>query len=378
MSISTANAQQKMGVSPNPLKVLKRITELKGKWTNKGWVFPKSIGVDLEYMKLSKLPLIAEAGVGLFCSHNNLTSLEGCPKYINGPFWCDDNCLTSLKYGPSKVTGHYECSHNQLKTLKGCPTVLENAFNCDSNQLTSLEHGPTTTGGFYCCGHNELNTLKGAPFKVGGFFSCENNQLLSLKHAPLLEKYEVFYCDDNYLSPEAIEEYSARKTTACIMVGTQKDPSELPIISIEEPQEDQKSQKIQERPYGDLHPSEIQWDSIESSGSRGFPMWEGVPKVEPRRLVPVSQEKQNKRTWGDLQGISERGQKQEETSNAFADARKLMAKTLAQDPGILRGYIANVAMLLHDNYGITDVVIRNRAAHDIIRRIFGDYKGKLA
>jgi hypothetical protein len=26
-----------------------------------------------------------------YCNHNQLTSLEGCPTYVGGDFWCNNN-----------------------------------------------------------------------------------------------------------------------------------------------------------------------------------------------------------------------------------------------------------------------------------------------
>lgn len=47
-----------------------------------------------------------------------------------------------------------------------------------------------------------------------------------------------------------------------------------------------------------------------------------------------------------------------------------MAKHLREDEGLMIGYQANVAMLLHDRYGITDHETRNQAAKDILHLIF--------
>jgi len=54
----------------------------------------------------------------------------------------------------------------------------------------------------------------------------------------------------------------------------------------------------------------------------------------------------------------------------FKRARKIMRKAFEKDGSLLVGYVSNVAMLLHDKYGITDYVKRNQAARDILRLIF--------
>lgn len=56
--------------------------------------------------------------------------------------------------------------------------------------------------------------------------------------------------------------------------------------------------------------------------------------------------------------------------NKFARARKTMSKALKNDEGLLWGYQSNIAMLLHDRYGITDYQTRNAAASDLIELIF--------
>lgn len=58
------------------------------------------------------------------------------------------------------------------------------------------------------------------------------------------------------------------------------------------------------------------------------------------------------------------------TDTPVADARKTIAKAFEADPDFRDGYVANVAMLLHDRYGITDYDTRNKAGDDIVRLIF--------
>ncbi len=51
-------------------------------------------------------------------------------------------------------------------------------------------------------------------------------------------------------------------------------------------------------------------------------------------------------------------------------ARQAIAQAFAADPDFRRCYVDNVAMLLHDHYGITDYETRNKAGDDIVRLIF--------
>ena len=58
-------------------------------------------------------------------------------------------------------------------------------------------------------------------------------------------------------------------------------------------------------------------------------------------------------------------------SAAIFSARSVMRTALENDPGFKEAYVSNVAMLLHDKYGITDSETRNAAAADILKLIFG-------
>ena len=51
-------------------------------------------------------------------------------------------------------------------------------------------------------------------------------------------------------------------------------------------------------------------------------------------------------------------------------ARKTMRDAFDKDPDFKMGYIANIAMRLHDHHGITNYDKRNAAAEDILELIF--------
>jgi len=51
-------------------------------------------------------------------------------------------------------------------------------------------------------------------------------------------------------------------------------------------------------------------------------------------------------------------------------ARKTISDALKRDAGLKIAYVSNVAMLLHDRYGITNMKTRNQAAEDILKLIF--------
>ncbi len=59
-------------------------------------------------------------------------------------------------------------------------------------------------------------------------------------------------------------------------------------------------------------------------------------------------------------------------SDNLKNAREMMSYHLKHDEGLRIAYVANVAMLLHDRYGIKDYEQRNRAANEILDLIFGE------
>ena len=61
--------------------------------------------------------------------------------------------------------------------------------------------------------------------------------------------------------------------------------------------------------------------------------------------------------------------------NKIEEARKVMREAFKEDEHFMYGYVANIAMLLHDRYGngnyITNHEKRNQAAKDILDLVFG-------
>ena len=83
------------------------------------------------------------------CSHNQLTSLEGCPEKIGGSFYCFENQLTSLEGCPRKIDGTFDCSENQLISLEGCPKEVGGDFNCYENSKELLKPNNLKCKNFY-------------------------------------------------------------------------------------------------------------------------------------------------------------------------------------------------------------------------------------
>lgn len=64
------------------------------------------------------------------------------------------------------------------------------------------------------------------------------------------------------------------------------------------------------------------------------------------------------------------GGKEADKVSAIKAARETMRGAFEEDEHFKHGYVSNIAMLLHDQYRITDYEERTQAAEDILRLIF--------
>lgn len=90
--------------------------------------------------------------------------IESIPFQLNkifGDFDCSHNNLTSLKGSPKYVEGYFNCNFNKLNSLEGCPKIGTNLF-CNKNKLTELNVNPEKIKGNIYCAFNRFmdNTIK--------------------------------------------------------------------------------------------------------------------------------------------------------------------------------------------------------------------------
>ena len=93
----------------------------------------------------------------------------------------------------------------QIISLEGAPKKVNGNFDVDGNtRLTSLVGGPEEVGGFYSCYDCDLTSLEGAPKKVGGVFDADGNKRLtsfSGIHKHIKEIDGKFRCDSDLSGP---------------------------------------------------------------------------------------------------------------------------------------------------------------------------------
>ena len=101
---------------------------------------------------------------------------------VNGDVYLYDKGLTELPLTFNKVSGSFDCSSNNLTSLNGSPKWIGGWFSCQYNQLTSLEFSPDYIGGFFDCTGNKLTDNYCESEIGGGFYT-------SLKQDGLTNNY---------------------------------------------------------------------------------------------------------------------------------------------------------------------------------------------
>jgi hypothetical protein len=66
----------------------------------------------------------------------------------------------------NKVTGYFDISNNNLITLKGCPKIVDGDFYCEYNKLTSLKYAPKIVTDSFVCHGNKKHFTKEDVIKV--------------------------------------------------------------------------------------------------------------------------------------------------------------------------------------------------------------------
>jgi hypothetical protein len=157
------------------------------------------------------------------CHTNELTSLEGCPKVINGHFYCSYNKLQSLQYCPQSVEGDFDCSRNNLQSLQYCPQSVKGYFWCAYNKLQSLQYCPQSVEGGFNCSGNILQSLQYCPQIIKGEFYCFYNKLPSLQN---IHKYckqinNTLWAHNNPIKSHVLGVMLIEKITNCILDNKQ-------------------------------------------------------------------------------------------------------------------------------------------------------------
>ena len=150
----------------------------------------------------------------LNCPNNKLTSLEVSKNTALTNLYCDCNQLTSLDVSKNTALTYLSCGYNQLTSLDVSKnTALTNLY-CDCNQLTSLDVSKNTALTYLSCGSNQLTRLDVSKNTALTYLSCGSNQLTSLD----VSKNTVLtrmYCDNNQLTSLDVTKNTVLKKLYC-------------------------------------------------------------------------------------------------------------------------------------------------------------------
>ena len=138
---------------------------------------------------------------------NDLTSLEGSPRIVNGEFRFSGTKITSLEGCPEEVGGYFDCSVTNIDSLKGCSQRIKRSFSCSYTDISSLEGCPQIINGAFFCNGTKITSFEGGPRKVGSLNCSDCKLLKSLKGAPAEVKNISYSLFPRKMKSE-IEKYS--------------------------------------------------------------------------------------------------------------------------------------------------------------------------
>lgn len=163
--------------------------------------------VNLSWRQLKHIPVQFGNVYGSFyCDHNELTSLEGSPKFVEVDFNCRNNLLTNLLASP-EVVRNYNCIENKLISLKGSPKRVNGLFDCSYNdELISLKYGPKKVMNLTALS-NPLQIHECVNIKIENKFShnCNHKYMSKQKTHPIvpIELFKQHYTHQRDLYLEA-------------------------------------------------------------------------------------------------------------------------------------------------------------------------------
>jgi hypothetical protein len=151
-----------------------------------------------------ELTWISECGGNLNLSHNNLSTLEGCPKKVYGDFELVYNGANLLLLGfPQKVDGNINLENTSIKGLKYLPRNVKNLtmINC---HIDNLDGCPEVINGNLDLTLNvNLKSLENGPSHVSGFLKCFLTDIENFIYAPINPDFKGFLlAEDTYESSQ--------------------------------------------------------------------------------------------------------------------------------------------------------------------------------
>ena len=150
----------------------------------------------------------------LDCYNNDLTSLDvsGCTELTS--LYCDDNQLTSLDVSGCTALTYLYCDDNQLASLDVSDLTALKRLDCYNNGLTSLDVSQNTALTYLNCSSNRLTSLDVSKNTNLISLACSENQLTSLDVSKNTALWTL-NCSDNQLTELDVSKNTELRSLNC-------------------------------------------------------------------------------------------------------------------------------------------------------------------
>jgi|GEM_PF-317731 len=150
----------------------------------------------------------------LYCSDNQLSSLDLSNNTALEVLYCSENQLTSLDLSNHTALTELECSYNQLSSLDLSNNTALTYLFCSVNPISSLDLSNNTDLIVLACVNNELSSLDLSNHTALEGLNCSYNELSSLDVSNNTALTDL-YCENNQLSSLDVSNNTALEYLGC-------------------------------------------------------------------------------------------------------------------------------------------------------------------
>ncbi|MDR1173159.1 MAG: hypothetical protein LBL24_11970 [Bacteroidales bacterium] len=151
----------------------------------------------------------------LFCTNNQLTSLNVSGAIMLEALYCSGNQLTDLDVSGAAALETLECEDNQLASLDVSGLTALKSLDCFKNQLTSLDLSGATALESLDCYSNKFTSLNVSGLTALKTLDCYNNKQLASLNLSGAIALETLNCYDSQLASLSVSGLTALKTLHC-------------------------------------------------------------------------------------------------------------------------------------------------------------------
>ncbi|BDS15607.1 T9SS type A sorting domain-containing protein [Aureispira anguillae] len=150
----------------------------------------------------------------LYCSNNQLSTLNLSNNTALSTLSCNNNQLSSLNLSSNPLLTLVACNDNQLSSLNLSNNPLLSLLSCNNNQLSNLNIRNNTSITRLYCDNNQLSSLDLSGNTMLDLLSCNNNQLANLNLNGNIA-LKLLACNNNQLTNLNLDDNTAITAIAC-------------------------------------------------------------------------------------------------------------------------------------------------------------------